>query len=269
MGLLEGKKVLIFGVANDRSIAWGIAEAMHRHGAEIGFSYAGEALGKRVRPLAEKLGVTFVEQCDVGSDEQIEQVFAKAGEHFGHIDILVHAVAYAKKDEISGRFIQTSREGFRLALDISAYSFIALTKAAVPLLRPGSSILTLSYYGAQKVIGRYNAMGVAKAALETSVRYMAADLGPTEGIRVNCISAGPIRTLAASGIEGFRQLQRQFEAASPLRRVITIEDVGNAAVWISSDMASAVTGEILFVDAGFNILAVSEPKEESAPKSES
>src|SRR5690606_30154130 len=194
MGQLDGKKALIFGVANDHSIAWGIAQALHREGAELGFSYAGPNLEKRVRPLAESLGSDFVEQCDVGSDAEIQATFDKAAERFGTIDILVHAVAFASRDDLTGRFIDTSRDGFMLAHNISVYSLVALTRAALPLMPNGGSVITLSYYGAEKVVPNYNIMGVAKASLEATVRYLAWDAG-NEGIRVNAISAGPIRTL--------------------------------------------------------------------------
>ncbi|GIV97672.1 MAG: enoyl-[acyl-carrier-protein] reductase [NADH] [Herpetosiphonaceae bacterium] len=259
MGLLEGKKALIFGVANDHSIAWGIARAFHEHGAQLAFSYASEALERRVRPLAEQVGSSFVEQCNVSDDGQIEALFEKVRDHFGSFDILIHAIAFARREELNGRFVDTSRDGFALALDISAYSLVALTRAALPLLNPGASILTLTYYGSEKVIPHYNVMGVAKAALEACVRYLAADLGPQQ-IRVNAISAGPIRTLAASGVAGFRSLQRNFQEMTPLRRNIMIDDVGNTAVWLCSDLAAAVTGDIIYVDAGYNIVGMPEPQ---------
>ncbi len=257
MKLLEGKNALIFGVANDRSIAWGIAKAFHEHGACLGFSYAGEALQRRVQPLAESLGVTFVEPCDVGSDEQIQQVAEKAKAAFGEVDILVHAVAFANRDELTGPYYNTSRKGFHLAMDISVYSFTALAKAFQPLLRRGGSLLTLSYYGAEKVAPHYNVMGVAKAALEASVRYLAYDFGP-QGVRVNAISAGPIRTLAAAGVSGFKTMYRRFSELAPLRDNVTIEDVGGTAVYLSSDLAAKTTGEIIYVDSGYNILGIPE-----------
>ena len=197
MSLLNGKNVLIFGVANDHSIAWGIAKEMHNEGATIALSYAAEILERRVKPLAESIGVTFVEECDVTSDDQIDQLFAKMEKEFGTLDILVHAIAFANREDLLGRYLDTSREGFRLAMDVSVYSFTALARASRPLMKPGGSMVTMTYYGSQKVIPRYNVMGVAKAALEATVRYLAADLGP-EGIRVNALSAGPIRTLAAA-----------------------------------------------------------------------
>lgn len=261
MKLLEGKKALIFGVANKYSIAWGIAQAFHEHGAEIGLSYGIPQLEKRVRPLAEELGITFVEKCDVTADEEIAAVFDKAGAQMGEIDILVHAIAFAPTDELDGRYVDTSREGFCLSLDISAYSMVALTRAALPLMKNGGSVLTLSYYGAEKVIPHYNVMGVAKAALEASTRYLAADLGP-DGVRVNAISAGPIKTLSAGGIAGFRKMLRYAGERAPLRRNVTQEEVGRAALWLCSDLASGVTGEILHVDAGYNVLGMHEPPEQ-------
>ena len=255
MGLLEGKNALIFGVANDHSIAWGIARALHAEGAEIGFSSVESLIERRVRPLAQSIGSTFVEPCDVRADEQIRTVFARWAETHESLDILVHALAFARREDLEGDFVDTSREGFALALDVSAYSLVALAREARPLLRRGSSILTLSYYGAVKVVSNYNVMGVAKAALEASVRYLAADLGP-DGVRVNAISAGPIRTLAASGIAGFKRLYGSFAEVAPLRANITPEDVGRSAVYLASELSSAVTGETLYVDGGFNILGV-------------
>lgn len=259
MGLLTGKTALIFGVANDHSIAWGIAQAFHREGATLAFSYAGEALLKRVKPLAESVGSNFVEPCDVSKDADIAALFEKVKAAYGQIDILIHAIGFANRDELNGPYYNTSREGFRLALDISCYSFTALTRAAVPILKPGSSLLTLSYYGAEKVVTHYNVMGVAKAALEASVRYLSVDLGP-QNIRVNAISAGPIRTLAAGGISGFKTMYSEFKNMAPLRRNVTIDDVGNAALYLCSDLAAGVTGEVHYVDAGFNIIGVSAPE---------
>jgi enoyl-[acyl-carrier protein] reductase I len=255
MGLLDGKKALIFGVANDHSIAWGIARALHDHGATVGFSSVESLIERRVRPLAESIGATFVEACDVQSDEQIRAVMEKWRAAEGQVDVLVHALAFAKREDLDGAFIDTSREGFALALDVSAYSLVALVREARPLLHPGSSVLTLTYYGAEKVVANYNVMGVAKAALEASVRYLAADLGPA-GVRVNAISAGPIRTLAAAGIAGFKKLYGSFAEVTPLRSNITIEDVGRTAVYLASDLSSAVTGEVVYVDGGFNVLGV-------------
>jgi enoyl-[acyl-carrier protein] reductase I len=255
MGLLDGKMALIFGVANDHSIAWGIAQALHAEGAEVGFSSVESLLDKRVRPLAERLGSTFVEPCDVQRDEDIARVFERWGATHDGLDILVHALAFAKREELTGRFVDTSRDGFALAQDVSAYSLVALTRAALPHLRRGSSIFTLTYYGAEKVVANYNVMGVAKASLEASVRYLAADLGP-DGIRVNAISAGPVRTLAAAGIGGFKKMYGEFADIAPLRANITIEDVGRTGVYLASELSSAVTGEVIYVDAGFSILGV-------------
>ena len=255
MGLLEGKNALVFGVANDHSIAWGIAKALHAEGATVGFSSIESLIEKRVRPLAESIGSTFVEACDVQSDADIERVFARWGETGRPVDILVHALAFAKREDLAGGFVETSRDGFALAMDVSAYSLVALARGARPHLRAGSSVLTLTYYGSEKVVANYNVMGVAKAALEASVRYLAADLGP-DGIRVNAISAGPIRTLAAAGIAGFKQMYGAFDDVAPLRSNITIEDVGRTAVYLASDLSGAVTGEVIYVDGGFNIVGV-------------
>jgi enoyl-[acyl-carrier protein] reductase I len=255
MGLLDGRKALVFGVANDHSIAWGIAKALHDEGAIVGFSSVESLIERRVRPLADSIGATFVEPADVTSDEQLAGVMAKWHEAYGEIDILVHAVAFAKREDLDGQFVNTSRAGFALALDVSAYSLVAMAREARPYLHRGSSIITLSYYGAEKVVTNYNVMGVAKAALEASVRYLAADLGP-EGIRVNAISAGPIRTLSAGGIAGFRKLYGPFDQVAPLRAHISIEDCGKTAVYLGSDLSSAVTGEVVYVDGGFNILGV-------------
>jgi enoyl-[acyl-carrier protein] reductase I len=255
MKLLDGKTALIFGVANDHSIAWGIAQAMHAHGAKLAFSYASPALERRVQPLAEQVNAAFVEQCDVAHDEDIEAVFTTAAERLGAIDVLVHAIAFANREDLLAPFHKTSREGFRLAMDISVYSFIALARAAAPLMAAGGSLLTLTYYGGQKVVPNYNVMGVAKAALEATTRYLAVDLGP-QGIRVNAISAGPIRTLSAAGVSGFKRMHRHFAAIAPLKRGVSIDDIGGAAVWLASDLASTVTGEVLFVDSGYNILGL-------------
>ncbi len=255
MGLLDGRTALIFGVANDHSIAWGIARALHNAGAIVGFSSVESLLEKRVQPLAASIGATFVEPCDVQSDDDIRAVMAKWQAAHGRIDILIHALAFARREDLEGTFVDTSRDGFALAMDVSTYSLVALVRAARPMLRPGSTVLTLSYYGAEKVVAHYNVMGVAKAALEASVRYLAADLGP-EGVRVNAISAGPVRTLAAAGIAGFKKLYGSFADVAPLRANITPEDVGKTAVWLSSDLSSAVTGEVIYVDGGFNVMGV-------------
>jgi enoyl-[acyl-carrier protein] reductase I len=256
MGLLDGRKGIIFGVANEKSIAWAIAQKLHKEGAELAFTFAGEALEKRVRPLADSLGAKLILQCDVTKDDEIQAVFQQVQSSFGHLDILVHAIAFANKEDLKADFLNTSRDGFRLAHDVSAYSLTALARHAAPLMqgRPGS-ILTLTYYGAEKVIPRYNVMGVAKAALEASVRYLAADLGP-KGIRVNAISAGPIRTLASAGISGFMEMLHYVEAKAPLRRNVTAEEVAGTALYLASDLSSGVTGEIIFVDAGYNIMGM-------------
>jgi enoyl-[acyl-carrier protein] reductase I len=257
MGLLDGKKALIFGVANDHSIAWGIAKALHDEGATLGFSSVESLLERRVRPLAESIGSRFVEACDVSSDDELRAVMAKWKAAEGEIDVLVHAVAYAPREDLEGSFTETTRAGFAIALDVSAYSLVAMCREAqaAGLLHAGSSVLTLSYYGAEKVVANYNVMGVAKASLEASVRYLAADLGP-DGIRVNAISAGPIRTLAAAGIGGFKDMYREFVNTAPLRANITPEDVGRTALYLASDLSSAVTGEVIYVDGGFNVMGV-------------
>jgi enoyl-[acyl-carrier protein] reductase I len=261
MGKLDGKTALIFGVANDRSIAWGIAQAFHREGARLAFSYGAEALERRVRPLAESVGADFIELCDVTVDAEIERVFGLAKDQLGTIDVLVHAIAFANREDLAGRFVDTSRDGFLLAHNVSVYSLVALARAARPLMPNGGSILTLTYYGSQKVAPKYNVMGVAKASLEATVRYLAWDLGP-ENIRVNAISAGPIRTLAASGISGFRDYLKAFAEIAPLHRNVTIEQVGDAAVFLGSEMSSGTTGDILYVDSGYNIMGlVAETRE--------
>ncbi|KAA3642988.1 MAG: SDR family NAD(P)-dependent oxidoreductase [Chloroflexi bacterium] len=256
-GLLENKTALVFGVANERSIAWGIAKAFSEHGANVGISYAGEALAKRAIPLGESIGSTFIESCDVSSDEEIAAVADKAKAHFGEIDYLVHAIAFAKRDELSGAYFSTSRDGFQMAMDISVYSLTALVQAYQPMIREGGSIMTMSYYGAEKVVPSYNVMGVAKAALEASVRYLARDMGK-QGVRVNAISAGPIRTLAASGVSGFRDNYKRFVDVAPIAKNITTEDVAGAAVFLASDLSSSITGEVLYVDGGFNIIGIAE-----------
>ena len=252
MSLFAGKKGLIFGVANKNSIAWGISQALHDEGAELGFSYAGEVLKKRVEPLAASVNSTFVEECDVTNDTAIDSVFAKAQAHFGAIDFLVHAVAFAPSEELSGRFINTSREGFRIALDVSCYSFVALAKRAAALMPNGGAMVTLTYYGAEKVTPNYNVMGVAKAGLEATTRYLAWDLGK-EKIRVNAISAGPIKTLAASGVGGFRKSLNYVGKVAPLGNVDQ-EDVGRCAAFLLSDHAALITGEVIHVDGGYSIM---------------
>jgi enoyl-[acyl-carrier protein] reductase I len=258
MGLLDGKKALIFGVANDHSIAWGIAQALHAQGAGVGFSSVESLIEKRVRPLAERLGATFVEPCDVQDDRQIARVFAEWERREGSLDILVHALAFAKREELAGEFAATSRDGFHLAMDVSAYSLVAMVREARPLMANGGSVMALTYYGAEKVVANYNVMGVAKAALEASVRYIAADLGP-DGIRCNAISAGPVRTLAGAGIADARLMYTYQKAHSPLRRPVTIEDVGGSALYLLSDLSNGVTGEIHYVDSGYNTISMPRP----------
>jgi enoyl-[acyl-carrier protein] reductase I len=253
MGILEGKRGIIFGVANDMSIAWGIAQKLKEEGAELAFTYLNEALEKRVRPLAESLGSTLILPCDVASDAEIEAVFSTLKKEWGTIDFVVHAVAFANREDLKHPFSQTSRDGFKLAMDISAYSLVAVTRCAVPLMPNGGSIITLTYLGATRAVPNYNVMGVAKAALEASTRYLAAELGE-KGIRVNAISAGPIRTLAASGIANFKAKIGLMDDNAPLRRTVTQEEVGKSAVYFLSDLASGVTGEVHFVDAGFNFV---------------
>ena len=260
MGKLDGKTALIFGVSNDRSIGWGIAKAMHAEGAKLAFSYA-LPMEKRIMPLAEELGVEFVEPCDVTNDAELDEVFAKVEERLGTIDILVHAIAFANREDLAGRFVDTSRDGFRVAHDVSVFSLVALANRARKLMPNGGSILTLTYYGSQKVAPKYNVMGVAKAALEATTRYLAWDLG-SENIRVNAISAGPIRTLAASGISGFRDYLRQFASIAPLQRNVTIEQVGETAAFLASDAAGGITGDILYVDNGYNIMGLASEEKE-------
>ncbi len=254
-GLLSGKKALVFGVANDHSIAWGIAKALHDQGARVGFSSMASLIKRRVRPLAASIGSTFVEGCDVRDDDEIKRVFERWHAKQGDLDILVHAVAYAEKEDLAGHFADTSRDGFHTAFDISVYSLIAMAREARPYMKPGSSIITLTYYGAEKVVPHYNVMGVAKSALEASTRYLAADLGPT-GIRINAISAGPVRTLSAHGIAGFKLMYGAFADVTPLRSHITIEDVAGTAVYLASNLSGQTTGETIYVDGGFNILGL-------------
>jgi enoyl-[acyl-carrier protein] reductase I len=249
--LLQGKKAVIFGVANTRSIAYGIAGTFRAHGAEIALSWLGDALRRRVEPIALELGAAFTFPCDAASDDSIAEAAATVEKNWGRADVLVHAVAFADRDELQGRYIDTSRKGFAVALDISAYSLTALCKHFENILNDGASIITMSYYGAQKHINNYNVMGVAKAALESSVRYLAFDLGP-RGIRVNAISAGPVRTLAASGISGFHRILGHIEKYTPLKRTITIEEVGNTAVFLASSLSTGITGGIVFVDDGYH-----------------
>ncbi len=260
-GILAGKRGVIMGVANDKSIAWGIAQACHDQGAEIAFTYQGEALGKRVLPLAESVGSDMVIECDVSDGASIDSAFAQIEAKWGKIDFLVHAIGFSDKNELRGRYIDTSPENFQLTMNISVFSFTAVAKRAEKLMSEGGSLLTLTYYGSEKVMPHYNVMGVAKAALEASVQYMAEDLGK-QGIRVNAISAGTIKTLAASGIGDFRYILKWNELNSPLRRNVTQEEVGKSAVYLLSDLSSGVTGENLHVDAGYHIVGM---KAEDAP----
>jgi enoyl-[acyl-carrier protein] reductase I len=252
---MAGKRGLIMGVANDRSLAWGIASIAAAQGASLAFSYQGDALGKRVKPLAASVGSDFVEACDVGDDASLDALFEKIAREWGSLDFVVHAIGYADKDDLKGGYTKTTRAGFHLALDISAYSFTAVAQRAAPLMKNGGSMLTLSYLGAERVMPHYNVMGVAKAALEASVRYLAADLG-AQNIRVNAISAGPVKTLAASGIGDFRVILRWNELNAPLGRNVTITDVGKAALFLLSDLGSGVTGQIQYVDAGYNTVGM-------------
>jgi len=258
MGLMDGKKGLILGVANDHSIAWGIAQALHREGAQLGFTYVGEALERRVRPLAQSLGAPLIEQCDVNSDAEIAALMERTRAVFGQIDFLIHAVAFANKDELNGAYLKTTRAGFMLAMEVSVYSLTAVLKAADELLAPNASVVTLTYHGAQKVITNYNVMGVAKAALEASVRYMAMDLGPL-GIRVNAISAGPMRTLAGSAIGSARQVYRWNQRHAPLRRTVTLDELGGSALYLLSGLGAGVTGEVHHVDSGYNVIGMGNP----------
>ncbi len=253
--LMAGKRGLVMGVANDRSIAWGIASTVHQYGAELAFTYQGEALAKRVRPLAESVGSKLVLTCDVSGDASIDAVFEAVGETWGGLDFVVHAIAYSDKEELKGKYLNTSRDNFVRSLDISCYSFTAVAQRAAPLMTEGGSLLTLTYYGAERVMPHYNVMGVAKAALEASVRYLASDLGD-KNVRVNAISAGPIKTLAASGIGDFRYILKWNEYNSPLRRNVTIEQVGRSALYLLSDLAAGVTGEVHHVDSGYHTVGM-------------
>ena len=258
---MKGKKGLIMGLANDRSLAWGIAKSLGEQGAELAFSYQGDALEKRVRPLAQELGSDLLIDCDVSDMRALDSAFDGLKEKWDGLDFLVHAIGFSDKNELRGKFVDTTMDNFLLTMNVSVYSFIAVAQRARAMMKPGGSMLTLTYYGAEKVIPHYNVMGVAKAALEASVKYLAADLGP-EGIRVNAISAGPIKTLAASGIGDFRYIMKWNEYNAPLRRNVTIEDVGGAGLYLLSDLASGVTGEIHHVDAGYNVVGM---KAEDAP----
>ncbi|MEO7687866.1 MAG: enoyl-ACP reductase FabI [Sphingomonas sp.] len=260
-GLMQGKRGLIMGLANDRSLAWGIAKKLSEAGAELAFSYQGEAMEKRVRPLAEQLGVARLFDCDVGDMAALDATFAALAAEWPTIDFVVHAIGFSDKNELRGRFMDTSLDNFLLTMNISVYSFVAVAQRAAAMMPDGGSLLTLSYYGAEKVIPHYNVMGVAKAALETSVKYLAVDLG-RDNIRVNAISAGPIKTLAAAGIGDFRLILKWNELNSPLKRNVTIDDVGGAGLYLLSDLASGVTGETHHVDAGYHVIGM---KAEDAP----
>ncbi|WP_163269163.1 enoyl-ACP reductase FabI [Chelativorans alearense] len=254
-GLMAGKRGLVLGVANNRSIAWGIAKACAAEGAELALTYQGDALKKRVEPLAAELGAIVVGHCDVTELDTVDAVFAEVEKRWGKLDFLVHAVAFSDKDELTGRYVETTRDNFLRTMDISVYSLTAVAKRAEPLMADGGSILTMTYYGAEKVMPHYNVMGVAKAALEASVRYLAVDLGGSN-IRVNAVSAGPIKTLAASGIGDFRYILRWNEYNSPLKRVVTIEEVGDTALYLLSHLARGVTGEVLHVDSGYHVVGM-------------
>jgi len=260
-GLMAGKRGLIMGLANDKSLAWGIAKQLAEHGAELAFSYQGEALAKRVLPLAEQLGSDFTFECDVSDMEALDRSFATLKERWDTIDFVVHAIGFSDKNELRGKYVDTSLDNFLMTMNISAYSLVAVAKRAAEMMPNGGSIVTLTYYGAEKVVPHYNVMGVAKAALETSVQYLANDLGP-QNIRVNAISAGPVKTLAASGIGDFRYILKWNELNSPLRRNITIDDVGGSGLYFLSDLSSGVTGETHHVDAGYHIVGM---KQEDAP----
>jgi enoyl-[acyl-carrier protein] reductase I len=258
-GLMAGKRGLIMGVANNRSIGWGIAQAVARHGAELAFTYQGDALKKRVEPLAAGIGSKLVLPCDVTDMASVDQTFAAVGKEWGEIDFVVHAIAFSDKDELTGRYVDTTANNFSKTMFVSCYSFTAVAQRAEKLMTKGGSLLTLTYYGAEKWMPHYNVMGVAKAALEASVRYMAADLGP-KNIRVNAISAGPIKTLAASGIGDFRYILKWNEYNSPLRRTVTIDEIGDSGLYLLSDLGRGVTGEIVHVDAGYHIVGMKNPE---------
>lgn len=258
MGFLSGKRILVTGVLSDRSIAAGIASALHREGAEIALTYQNEKLRERVEELAKNWNVKILIPCDVSSDEEITKTFAELKKHWNHLDGVVHSIAFAPREELEGDFVEkTSRDGFKTAHEISSYSFTALARGALPMLNPGAALLTLTYLGSEKAMPSYNVMGLAKASLEANVRYMAASLGPKK-IRVNAISAGPIRTLAASGVSGLKKMLSYNEKVSPLRENVSIEQVGNAAAFLCSDLSSGITGEIVHVDAGFHAMAMGE-----------
>lgn len=253
--LMAGKKGLVMGVANNRSIAWGIVQQLHAHGAEIAFTYQGEALKKRVQPLAAEVGSDFLMECDVTNTDSLDRVFAEIKDRWGELDFIVHAIAYSDKEELKGKYLNTTRDNFLRTMDISVYSLTAVVQRAYTLMNEGGSILTLTYYGAEKVMPHYNVMGVAKAALEASVRYLAEDLGK-QGIRVNAMSAGPMKTLAASGIGDFHYILKWNQYNAPLRRNVTLTDVGGAGLYLLSPLSSGVTGEVHYVDCGYNIVGM-------------
>ena len=256
--LMKGKRGLIMGVANDKSIAWGMAKTLHEHGAELAFTYQGDAFGKRVKPLAESVGSSFVVDCDVSNEEDLDNLFAAVKQEWGEIDFIVHAIAYSDKEELKGRYVDTSLENFTNSMHISCYSFTSIMRRAAPMMKPGSSAVTLSYYGAEKAMPNYNVMGVAKAALEASVRYLASDLG-RDGIRVNAISAGPMRTLAGAVIGNARTTFKYNQVTAPMQRTVELEELGGSGLYLLSDLSGAVTGEIHYVDCGFNAVGMAMP----------
>jgi len=261
--LMQGKRGLVMGVANEKSIAWGMARALHEHGAEMAFTYQGEAFGKRVKPLAESIGVKTLIDCDVTSEDNLDTVFAQLEKEWGGLDFIVHAIAYSNKDELQGRYVDTTLDNFLKTMHISCYSFTSVMRRAKPLMKDGGSAITLTYYGAEKVMPNYNVMGVAKAALEASTRYLAADLGP-DNIRINAVSAGPMRTLAGAVIGGARRTFKYNTLSSPLRRSVELDELGGTALYLLSDMSSAVTGEVHYVDCGYNVIGM--PSHDSLDK---
>lgn len=256
--IMRGKRGLIMGVANEKSIAWGMAKTLHEHGAELAFTYQGEAFGKRVKPLAESVGSSFVVDCDVSKEEDLDNLFAAVKQEWGEIDFIIHAIAFSDKEELKGRYVDTSLENFTNSMHISCYSFTSVMRRAAPMMKLGSSAVTLSYYGAEKAMPNYNVMGVAKAALEASVKYLAADLGP-DGIRVNAISAGPMRTLAGAVIGNARTTFKYNQVTSPLQRSVELEELGGSGLYLLSDLSGAVTGEVHYVDCGFNAVGMPQP----------
>lgn len=256
--LMKGKRGLVMGVANEKSIAWGMAQELHKHGAEMAFTYQGDAFGKRVKPLAESIGANLLIDCDVSKEEELDAVFEKLKEEWGSLDFVIHAIAYSDKEELKGRYVDTSLQNFLTSMHISCYSFTSVMRRAAPMMNKGGSAVTLSYYGAEKAMPNYNVMGVAKAALEASVRYLAADLGP-EGVRVNAISAGPMRTLAGAVIGSARTTFKYNVMTAPLRRSVELEELGGTALYLLSDLSGAVTGEVHYVDCGFNAVGMPMP----------